>query len=146
MKKAIIYYKSKTGTTKAYAEAIGNYLQSKKMHAEWHDISEKQPQPDSDTDLILAGCWTKGLMVVMQHPDSEWNRFARNLAVPENARVALFTTYKLRTGSMFRKMAKQLDHKEVPVASGLKSKDGGISDHDRMILDDLIHSRENAVL
>ncbi len=146
MKKAIIYYQSKTGTTKAYAEAIGSYLQSKNLDAAWHDISEHQPQPDADTDLILAGCWTKGLMVVMQHPDSDWNRFARNLAVPGNSKVALFTTYKIRTGSMFRKMAKQLDHKEIPVASSLKSKDGRISDHDRKILDDLIHSREKRSL
>ena len=46
-------------------------------------------------------------------------------------KVALFTTYKLATGSMFRKMEKRLKLGENQSVEIFKSKNGSLSEEDK---------------
>lgn len=135
MKKAIIVYQSKTGTTKSFAEAIKKHLQSKQLETRCHDVTTAGPTLPGDTDLLLLGCWTKGLMVICQHPDAEWSNYARDLVVPDHAKLVLFTTYKLRTGSMFRKMAGSLGITGKNSLPALQSRDGKLTEKDQRTLD-----------
>ena len=70
MKKAIIFYNSITGTTKNYAQEIGEYLQTKQIVTLCLPAEEFQESLLQDTDFLLLGCWTKGLMVIFQKPDT----------------------------------------------------------------------------
>lgn len=138
MDKAVILYHSRTGITKRYAAAIGEYLQSKGLPVSLASIQEYQPALIEGARYVLLGCWTSGLMVILQHPDRPWVTFARLLPPMPDAKVALFTTYKILTGSMFNNMFRQLDGKLPLPALELKSRSGALSAADKAALDDFI--------
>ena len=138
MKRAVIFYQSKTGTTKNYAQEIGAYLQTKKIDILCIPVAEYQENLLQDTDYILMGCWTKGLMVIFQKPDEIWSDFAKKITVPDRAKVALFATFKIRTGSMFKNMAKQFSSASNLSFPNLKSRNGKLSDEDKVILEKFI--------
>ena len=79
-----------------------------------------------------------GLMVILQHPEKEWVDFAAKLPPMPDAKVALFTTYKILTGSMFRNMVKRLKGKFANPSLELKSRNGSLSEEDKQALDNLI--------
>ncbi len=134
MKKIIIFYHSKTGTTQQYANEIGAYLESQKIDVKVHSILEYAPEILEGADLVMLGCWTHGLMVVFQHPDKTWQRFAARLPEMPGVKLVLFTTYKFFTGSMFKKMYRYLDSKfELPELE-LKSRNGKLSRKDKSFL------------
>ena len=141
MKKAVIFYQSKTGTTKNYAHEIEAYLQNRQIQAACYPVSEYHSGLLENADLLLLGCWTKGLMVLFQKPDALWNHFARRLTVPASSKVALFATYKIRTGSMFRNMAKQVQKTGHSLFPRLKSRDGKLTGQDRAVLNRLIQDQ-----
>jgi flavodoxin len=124
MKKALIIYNSKTGTTKKFGEEIGNYLNSIKIESNVKSIFEYNEKDVKDADYILLGCWTSGLMLFLQHPQREWIEFAKKLPDLKGKKIGLFTTYKLRTGSMFGKMKKQLNGIVSKISVELKSRNG----------------------
>jgi len=138
MKTAVIVYHSKTGTTKKYAEEIASYLKSKGVSTRISSIQAFQGNLLSDSDLVFLGCWTNGLMFILQHPEKEWVDFATKLPSVPDVKVALFTTYKILTGSMFRNMYKQLTGKFAPPSLELKSRNGSLSEKDKQALDNLI--------
>lgn len=138
MSKTLIIYNSHTGITKKYAEEISNYLQEKKIEATVVSIEDFKPEFIKDTDRILFGCWTHGLMIFLQHPEKKWVKFVKDFPDLNRAKTGLFTTYKLATGSMFKKMRKVLLHKSIDPVLELKSKDGSLSDNDKVLLDDFI--------
>jgi hypothetical protein len=102
-------------------------------------IAEYREELMQHADYILAGCWTKGLFVVFQKPDEIWSDFAHKLPVPEGAKVALFATYKIRTGSMFKNMAKHVIHSNNLSFPNLKSRNGKLSEKDKIVLDEFIN-------
>ena len=106
MKKAIIIYQSKKGTTKQFSYAIADFLNSKKIDSKVASVESCQETDLSSYDYIFLGCWTKGLMFFAQHPDAQWQKFVKSLILPAHAKIAMFTTYKILTGSMFSKMIK----------------------------------------
>ncbi len=108
MKKAAVIYRSRTGTTRRLAEEIGTFLASRDVEASVASIGEFDMRTLGTVDYLLLGCWTNGLFIVRQHPDEPWLAFARDLPAVHDARVGLFTTYKLATGSMFAKMREPL--------------------------------------
>jgi len=108
MKRVAIIVNSKTGITQRYAEEIGGYLASKGLDTRVTTIQAYTEDALSDVDTVLFGSWTNGLMVILQHPDREWVKFAAKLPSKPDVKVALFTTYKILTGSMFRSMYKRL--------------------------------------
>lgn len=135
MKKAVIIYHTRTGTTKKYAEEIAGYLSSKNMDVAISSTIAFQPGILEDADYILLGCWTSGLFVIGQHPEKLWQNFAAKLPELPEVKLAFFTTYKLLTGSMFRKMYSHLKGKLPKNSLELKSRDGLLSSEDRNALD-----------
>ena len=130
--KTLIVYQSKTGTTKKFAEEIGSYAKQKNMDVTVTSVADLNVNKVDSFDVILLGCWTHGLMIVLQHPEKEWMKMAQELPSLENKKVGLFATYKLATGTMFKKMRKQI---KADVKFEIKSKHGELSDKNKEILD-----------
>jgi hypothetical protein len=90
-------------------------------------------------DYIFFGCWTSGLMIMLQKPERSWVEFAEKLPVKLEAKVALFTTYKVLTGSMFRNMHKELKGKFTPPVLELESRGPFLSEKNKQGLDHFIN-------
>jgi flavodoxin len=132
---AAVVYRSATGTTRRLATEIGAHLESRGAVTTVQSVGDCDPASLAGVDLVLLGCWTSGLFVVAQHPDEPWMAFVRDLPTLGRARVGLFTTYKLATGSMFPRMRAALAGKADRVDLELKSRDGLLSDAGRQALD-----------
>ena len=139
MKKAAIIVNSKTGTTKKYADEISEYLKSKGLDSQVASIQDYSEDMLNDADYVFFGCWTSGLMVILQHPEKIWVEFAANLPSKPDAKVTLFTTYKILTGSMFRNMYKHLKGKFAAPSLELKSRNGLLSEKDKQALANLVN-------
>lgn len=134
MTTAAVVYRSSTGTTRRFAEAIAAHLGSRGVEAHAASIDDRDPASLAGVDLVLLGCWTSGLFVIGQHPDGPWVSWAGKLPDLQGARVALFTTYKLATGSMFRRMRAELARTGATIDLELKSRNGQLSaDHQRQL-------------
>ena len=138
MKKAVIVYHSQTGITKKYAEEIGAYLKQKELEISILPIRDYKDGIIGAADYLLLGCWTSGLMIVLQHPEKVWKEFALRIPTGNKSKTALFTTYKLLTGSMFGKMRKHLKGRIDHCPTELKSRDGMLSEKDKVVLDHFI--------
>jgi flavodoxin len=138
MKTAAIIVNSKTGITRQYAEEISEYLRSKGLDTRVASIQAYSEDTLTGVDYVLFGSWTNGLMVILQHPDREWVSFAAKLPSKPDVKVALFTTYKILTGSMFRNMYKKLKGRYPVPSLELKSRNGSLSEEDRQALETLI--------
>ncbi len=138
MNKAAIIYHSKTGTTMKYAQEIGEYLQSKGIEAEVASTVMFRPEMLAGADYIFFGCWTSGLFFVLQKPEQAWVKFAARLEGQPEAKVALFTTYKILTGSMFSNMAKHLKGKFAPPVLELKSRSSDLTPQNKQEIDAFI--------
>jgi flavodoxin len=139
MKKAAIIVNSKTGTTRQYANEISEYLKSKGLDSQVASIQDYGEDMLNDADYVFFGCWTNGLMVILQHPEKIWVDFAAKLPSAPDVKVALFTTYKILTGSMFRNMYKQLNGKFATPSLELKSRNGSLSEKDKQALENLVN-------
>jgi flavodoxin len=140
MPTATVVYRSATGTTRRLAEEIGAHLESRGLTTTVQSVGDCDPASLAGADLVLLGCWTSGLFVVAQHPDEPWMAFVRDVPVLAGARVGLFTTYKLATGSMFAKMRAAVGSRATRIDLELKSRDGHLSDAGRLALDRFIGS------
>ena len=135
MSTAAVVYRSATGTTRRLAEEIGAHLESRGVATTVGSVGDADPAALAAADIVLLGCWTSGLFVVAQHPDEPWMAFVRDVPSLANARVGLFTTYKLATGSMFPRMRNALAGKADRIDLELKSRNGHLSDAGRQALD-----------
>jgi len=126
--KAHVSYLSKTGITRKYASEIDAFLRANQIESVMHNIHDADPADTHEADLVLLGAWCHGLFILLQHPDKPWAAFARQLPDLSGKKVALFTTYKLATGSMFRKMQKQLKLRKDQTVEIFKSKNGSLSE------------------
>jgi flavodoxin len=138
MKTAVVIYNSKTGTTKKYAEEIASYLKAKDVSTRISSIHAFQGNHLKDADFVFLGSWTNGLMFILQHPEKEWKDFAAKLPSIPATKLVFFTTYKILTGSMFRNMYKQLKGKFAAPSLELKSRNGSLSEKDKLALDNII--------
>lgn len=129
--KVFISYLSKTGITRRYAAEMDTYLRGKGFDTEFKSIYDAGPEMAESADAILLGAWCHGLFIVLQHPDRDWVEFARRLPELSGKKVALFTTYKLATGSMFRRMKKHLKLDEGQQVEVFRSRKGSLSEEDR---------------
>jgi flavodoxin len=137
--KALILYHSKTGTTANYAEKIKLYLIEKGIDSEMSSIKYFNDKMLENVDFLFLGCWTSGLFFFLQHPEKEWIEFAEKLNVNGKAKIALFTTYKLLTGSMFKNMKKHIKGEVQFSSVQLKSKHGELSESDKSELDKFVN-------
>jgi flavodoxin len=135
MPKAAVVYCSRTGITRKFAEEIGAYLGARGIEASVSSVGDCDVATLPEVDLLLLGCWTSGLMVVLQRPDGPWVSFARDLPKLTRPRVGLFATYKLATGGMFGKMREHLAGRTAQPSLELKSRDGSLSNAHRRALD-----------
>jgi flavodoxin len=135
MKNILVSYQSKHGTTKKYAEAIAVYINAKHLNSTAISIEDCKKKDIDKADAILLGCWTNGLMILFQHPDKPWVSFAKKLPSITDKRIGLFTTYKIATGSVFRKMTNALDGKIKTVEFEIKSRNGLLSVKDKQLID-----------
>jgi hypothetical protein len=143
MSNALVVYRSHTGVTRRYGEEIAAHLERRGIDARVVSVGECDMASLAGVDYLFLGCWTSGMFVVMQHPDGPWLSFVRAMpkigtTAPDGTgrtRVALFTTYKLRTGSQFPRMRAAMAGKTPDPQLELKSRDGSLSDSDRRALD-----------
>jgi len=143
---ALIVYRSHTGVTRRYGEEIARHLKTHGVEASVVSVGECDMSMLAGTDYLFLGCWTSGMFVVMQHPDGPWLSFVRDMPKIERIaadgtarpRVALFTTYQLRTGSQFPRMRKALSGKMPSPTLELKSRNGSLSEKDRSSLNEFI--------
>ena len=134
MTTAAVVYRSRTGTTRRFAEEIAAHLRGRGVDVRVTSVGDVDLGALADVDLLLLGSWTNGLFVVLQHPDGPWVSFAR--ALPRvRGRVALFTTYRLATGSMFARMRDELRGRTPDPTLELASRDGRLSGRGRQALD-----------
>ena len=128
MKTALIIYQSKKGTTRRFGNEIGRFLSDTGIQTKTLSIEDCEKSALASADYLFLGCWTKGWMVINQHPDNLWKKWAQSVEIPQGAQVALFTTYKLATGSMFRRMRRHLNGKGSTANFEIKSRDGRLND------------------
>lgn len=133
--KVTILYQSKRGRTAGYARAMAMYLWSKGMSVSYSSVADYKPEQLEGCDLLMLGCWTSGWFVLNQYPNKLWVDFARKLPADLPERLILFTTYKLRTGSMFSSMKKRLNLGSVKRLDTLQSKTGVLGEVEKTILD-----------
>lgn len=135
MTTAAIVYCSATWTTAGLAEDIGRVLAERGIETRVAGIGEIEVAGLADVDYLFLGCWTHGWFVVNQHPDAAWVEWTAELPRIDHPRVALFTTYKLRTGSMFARMRRVLRDKAPKVELELKAKGRMLTPEGRRSLD-----------
>ncbi len=151
MRNAVVVYRSHSGVTRRYGEEIGAWLAARGIGTKVLSVGEADPATLGDADYVFLGCWTSGLFVILQHPDLPWLAFVRDIpdlpdkpaapagkpaaGRPKRPKIALFTTYKLATGSQFPKMRAALAGKTAPPELELKSRNGHLSAGDREALE-----------
>jgi flavodoxin len=136
MKKAIIIYKSRTGTTKKFGEKIHDYLINKEIISHIKSIDEIDALDFSEYDYIFLGCWTSGLLFFMQKPEKSWIEFAQKMPILDSKKTVLFTTYKIRTGSMFNGMRRHLlFENDFYNTYEFKSRNGELSENNQLLID-----------
>lgn len=144
MKKAMIYYKSRTGITRQLATNIQKHLGEQGVLTGVKSIEEYEESDIEGIDFLFLGCWTGGLMVVFQGPERTWVEFAGRLPRLDGTRTYLFTTYKLLTGSMFKNMQK---HLKFSTAIGqlqvIKSRNGNLTEEGRELLNEIAADQES---
>lgn len=138
MKATVLYYSHK-GKTAYLAREIAMYLWSKGISVSLSAISDFDVTKLDETDFLLSGCWTCGWFVVGQHPHRQWTLSARKMAgaVPPQ-KLLFFTTYKFRTGGMFKRMKKVMGVPPSVPVNFLKSKTGRLTKEDKFVLDQFI--------
>jgi len=70
--------------------------------------------------------------------DNEWISFVKRLPTLNGIKTALFATYKIFPGAMFRKMKRYLREKTDNLSFDFKSRDGYLSVSDKLDLNDFI--------
>ena len=135
MKKALIVYRSRTGITERYGREIGKFLASRGIDTRTLPVEKYSEFKGFEPDYLLLGCWTAGFMLLFQHPDKVWKKFAQNVDNAGNKKIALFTTYKVATGQMFSSMKKYLQGVQADNIPELKSRNGSLSEGDKSLLE-----------
>ncbi len=135
MKTAVIVYCSATWTTAGLADDIARHLRERGIETRVASIGEIDTAELADVDYLFLGCWTHGWFVIGQHPEQAWVDWASRLPRLEKPRVALFTTYLIRTGSMFPRMRRALRDRAPRIELELKAKGTALGDEGRRALD-----------
>lgn len=136
MKKALIIVQNKNNTTKRFGEEIAEFLLNRGLSAELIPINNFEPKKLEGADYLLLSGWQNGLL--FSKTDNEWVSFVKRLPTLKGIKTALFTTYKIFPGAIFRKMKKYLGEKTDNLSFTFKSSDGTLSVSDKLELNDFI--------
>lgn len=134
MNKALIIHHSKTGTTKKYGNEIADFCSKNGIETKVISIDEFDKKDLNKVDYLFLGCWTHGHLIFNQHPDKDWVNFANQLPTINDKKIVLFTTYKVATGSMFRKMRERLKCDSKFIKLELKSRNGRLDESTSTLL------------
>ncbi|MGB5288157.1 MAG: hypothetical protein WBQ32_01400 [Ignavibacteriaceae bacterium] len=136
MKKALIIVQNKNNTTKRFGEEIMEFLLNRGLAAELIPINSFEPRKLEGADYLLLSGWRNGSL--FSRTDNEWISFVKRLPTLNGIKTALFDTYKIFPGAMFRKMKKYLKEKTDNLTFEIKSRDGSLSVSDKLNLNDFI--------
>ncbi len=136
MKKAIIIVQNKNNTTRKFGEEIAEFLLNRGLSAELIPINSFEPKKLEGADYLLLSGWKNGS--IFSRTDSEWISFVKRLPTLNGIKTALFATYKVFPGGMFRRMKKYLREKTDTLSFTFKSSDGSLSVSDKLELNDFI--------
>jgi flavodoxin len=136
MKKALIIVQNKNSTTKKFGEEIAEFLLNRGLSAELIPINSFEPKKLEGADYLLLSGWRNGSL--FSRTDNEWISFVKRLPTLNGIKTALFATYKIFPGSMFRRMKRYLKEKTDNLAFTFKSSDGSLSVSDKLDLNDFI--------
>ena len=118
----MIVFDSKTGTTKAAAEKMGEMVRAEGHECTVSSIVAADPATVSAADAICVGSWCKGLFFVFQHATKATMDFIDRLGNLDGKPTAVFCTYKTAVGGMLSKMAAQLRNRGADVTGSFKSR------------------------
>jgi flavodoxin len=99
--KTAVYYLSRTGNTRRFAETISELLK-----VPIYDIALVESASAADFDLLIIGTPVNGFRAV-----PEVLSFARKLPEGENKKTILFCTYAVAKGSTFKGLEQELSKK-----------------------------------
>lgn len=136
MKKALIIVENKNNTTRKFGEEIAEFLLNRGLSAELIPINSFEPKKLEGADYLLLSGASNGLL--FSRTDSEWINFVKRLPTLNGIKTALFATYKIFPGGIFRRMKKYLREKTDNLAFTFKSSDGTLSVSDKLDLNDFI--------
>jgi flavodoxin len=136
MKKALIIVQNKNNTTRKFGEEIAEFLLNRGLSAELIPINSFEPKKLEGADYLLLSGWRNGSLFA--RTDNEWINFVKRLPTLTGIKTALFATYKISPGGMFRRMKKYLKEKTDNLAFTFKSSDGSLSVSDKLDLNDFI--------
>ena len=136
MKKALIIFQGTNSTTQKYGEEIAQFLLNRGLSAELIPINRFEPKKLEGADYLLLSGWSNGIL--FSRIDNEWVNFVKRLPTLNGIKTALFATYKIFPGGMFRSMKKYLREKTDNLAFAFKSRDGSLSISDKLDLNDFI--------
>jgi flavodoxin len=136
MKKALIVVQNKNNATRRFGEEIAEFLLNRGLTAELIPINSFEPRKLEGADYLLLSGWRNGSL--FSRTDNEWVSFVKRLPTLNGIKTALFATYKIFPGGMFRKMKKYLREKTDNLAFAFKSRDGYLSVSDKLDLNDFI--------
>ena len=136
MKKALIIVENKNGTNKKFGEEIAKFLLNRGLSAELIPINNFEPKKLEGADYLLLSGWNNGIL--FNRTDNDWVSFVKRLPTLNGIKTALFATYKIFPGGMFRSMKKYLREKTDNLAFAFNSRDGSLSISDKLDLNDFI--------
>lgn len=136
MKKALIIVQNKNKTTRKFGQEIMDFLLNRGLSAELIPINNFEPQKLEGADYLLLSGWSNG--IPFSRTDNEWVSFVKRLPTLNGIKTALFDTYKIFPGGIFRRMKKYLREKTDNLAFTFKSSDGTLSVSDKLDLNDFI--------
>jgi flavodoxin len=137
MQKAIIIIQNSNNTTKRFGEEIANFLLKRGLMAELIPINSFEPRKLEGADYLLLSGWRNDHLF-SKNPDSEWSNFIKKLPTLKGVRTALFTTYKLFSNRLIKKMKKELSEKTEELDYAFTSRDGSLSIPEKMAINDFI--------
>jgi flavodoxin len=113
----VILHESLTGNTERAARLIANALYDRKVAARVFPVDGYDPEVLDEADLVIAGSWTDGFLVVGQRP----GRHKKFKQLPDltGKQAAVFCTYALDSGHTLDKLTQTLTEHGAEVIGGL---------------------------
>ncbi len=118
-----IVFDSHTNKTAAMATEMRKVLETRGHTVSLRSVKGADPAESAQADLLLLGCPTHGLFLILQHPSKEWQAWVDRLPQDmKGTRVALFTSYLLRVGPALQKMEAPLRQRNARIVSRFKAR------------------------
>lgn len=117
-----IIHDSRTGTTRAAAEAMAAVLRACEHEVTVQSVREADPEQAAQADALCIGSWTQGLFFVLQHPTAATLEFIDRLPSLRGKPAAVFCTYKTSPGGLLRMLSSRLSARGAVVTGQFKSR------------------------